>query len=128
MELVGQSLASHFASIPHDWYRNNIIANYEGFYASVVYSYLAALGHDLIAEDVTNQGKIDLTLKMPDKIIIIEFKLTKYGSATEAIQQIKTRNYAAKYLSSGKPIYLLGISFDETTRNIAEIICEELHP
>ena len=128
LELVGQSLASHFASIPHDWYRNNIIANYEGFYASVVYSYLAALGHDLIAEDVTNQGKIDLTLKMPDKIIIIEFKLTKYGSAVEAIQQIKTRNYAAKYLSSGKPIYLLGISFDETIRNIAEIICEELHP
>ncbi len=118
-------LFSHFASIPHDWYRNNDIAHYEGFYASIVYSYLAALGYDLIAEDVTNQGKIDLTLKMPDKIIILEFKLAKYGSAAEAIEQIKTRNYAAKYLGEIKPIYLLGISFDETTRNVAEIISEE---
>lgn len=115
---------SHFASIPHDWYRNNDIAHYEGFYASIIYSYLAALGYDLIAEDVTNQGKIDLTLKMPDKIIILEFKLAKYGSAAEAIEQIKTRNYAAKYLSESKPIHLIGISFDETTRNVAEIISE----
>jgi len=76
---------------------------------------------------VTNQGKIDLTLKMPDKIIILEFKLAKYGSAAGAIEQIKARNYPAKYLSEGRPIYLLGISFDETTRNIAEIISETLN-
>ena len=120
-------LFSHFESIPHGWYRNNNIANYEGFYASIIYSLLCALGYDLIAEDVTNYGKIDLTLRMPDKIIILEFKLSLYGSAAEAIEQIKTRNYAAKYLASGKPIYLLGISFDETIRNIAEIISEEFY-
>ena len=33
-----------FASIPYQWYTNNAIADYEGFYASVVYSYFAALG------------------------------------------------------------------------------------
>ena len=32
-----------FASIPYHWYTNNDIARYEGFYASVVYSYFAAL-------------------------------------------------------------------------------------
>jgi hypothetical protein len=37
-----------FASIPHDWYRNNPIAQYEGYYASVFYSYFAALGLDII--------------------------------------------------------------------------------
>ncbi len=120
-------LFSHFASIPHDWYRNNNIASYEGFYASIVYSLFCALGYDLIAEDVTNYGQIDLTLRMPDKIIILEFKLAKYGSACEAIEQIKTRNYAAKYLANGKPIYLLGIAFDETIRNIVDIISEELN-
>ena len=106
----------------------NNIAEYEGFYSSIVYSYLASLGYQLTPEDVTNQGQIDLTLIMEDKIIILEFKLAKYGSAAEAIEQIKTRNYAAKYLASGKPIYLLGISFDEIIRNIAEIISEEFHP
>ena len=33
-----------YASIPHEWYTNNDIANYEGYYASVFYSYFAGLG------------------------------------------------------------------------------------
>lgn len=33
-------LQSLYASIPHDWHRNNAIANYEGHYASVFYSFL----------------------------------------------------------------------------------------
>lgn len=114
--------ASHFASIPHDWYRNNNnIENYEGYYASVVYSYFAALGYDLIAEDITNHGQIDLTIIMPDKILIVEFKLDKYGTATEALEQILSNNYPQKYLSQQKPIHLIGMSFDSRNRNIAEL-------
>ncbi len=52
-----------FASIPHDWYRKNSIADYEGYYASVFYSYFTSLGLDIIPEDTTNHGKIDMTLK-----------------------------------------------------------------
>ena len=116
---------SHFASIPHDWYRNNNIDNYEGFYASVVYSYFAALGYDLIAEDTTNQGSIDLTIIMPDKILIIEFKLAKYGNAEDAIKQIIDNNYSQKYLIQNKPIHLIGMSFDSDTRNLGDIRIEE---
>ena len=117
-------LSSHFASIPHDWYRKNDIANYEGFYASVVYSYLAALGYELIAEDVTNHGKIDLTVIMPDKILIFEFKLTKYGTAEQAIEQIKAKGYPEKYHSAGKPIHLIGISFDPETKSVRDLCFE----
>jgi len=118
--------SSHFASIPHDWYRNNNIANYEGFYASIVYSYLAALGYDLRAEDTTNQGRIDLTMIMPDKVIILEFKLTKYGSAAEALEQIKAKGYASKYLAENKPIHLIGISFDAESKNVVECLYEKI--
>ena len=114
-------LGSHFASIPHDWYRKNDIANYEGFYASVVYSYLAALGYELIAEDVTNHGKIDLTIIMPDKILIFEFKLIKHGTAAEAVEQIKVKGYPQKYHSTGKPIHLIGISFDPEIKSVTEL-------
>ncbi len=38
-----------FASIPADWHRNNPIAQYEGYYASVFYAYFAALGLDITA-------------------------------------------------------------------------------
>jgi hypothetical protein len=49
---------------------------YEGFYASVIYTYLQALGIEIIGDDVTNQGRIDLTCFIEDKIYIIEFKTT----------------------------------------------------
>ena len=119
-------LGSHFASIPHDWYRKNDIANYEGFYASVVYSYLAALGYELIAEDVTNHGKIDLTIIMPEKILIFEFKLTKHGSAQEAIEQIKAKGYPEKYQAKNQPIHLIGMSFDPETKSVLDLCCEQL--
>jgi hypothetical protein len=109
---------AHFASIPHDWYRNNTIGQYEGFYASIIYSSFAALGYDLRAKDTTNIGCIDLTMIMPDKILIVEFKLKKYGSASDAIEQIKERKYAEKYQALNKPTYLLGFCFGDETKNI----------
>ncbi|GGG03294.1 MULTISPECIES: ATP-binding protein [Cysteiniphilum] len=118
-------LSSHFASIPHDWYRNNNIHHYEGFYASIVYSFIVALGYDVIPEDTTNHGRIDLSLIMHDKIIIIEFKLNKYGSAENALKQIKAKDYAKKYVQDPRKIYLLGISFDADNKNIADIAFEQ---
>ena len=44
---------SFFASIPHDWYRKNDMAGYEGYYCSVVYCYFTALGLDVRAEETT---------------------------------------------------------------------------
>ena len=49
-----------FASIPYEWYTNNDIANYEGYYASVFYSYFAALGLDVTVEDSTSHGRLDM--------------------------------------------------------------------
>ncbi|HLX54635.1 MAG TPA: AAA family ATPase, partial [Aquella sp.] len=116
---------SYFASIPNDWYRNNDIQNYEGFCASIVYSYFCALGYTTIAEDVTNVGKIDLTVKLEDRILILEFKLSQYGDAKSAITQIKNNKYAQKYAAENKTIYLIGVSFDKQTRNVADFIWEK---
>jgi hypothetical protein len=122
-----QILTSHFASIPHDWYRNNNIANYEGFYASVVYSYFTALGYDLTAEDTTNYGRIDLSITMPDKMLLIEFKLSTNGDAKSALAQIKAKNYAQKYIVDNKPIYAIGMSFDPINRNVVDLVSEQLN-
>ena len=46
-----------FASIPCEWYTNNAIADYEGYYASVFYSYFAATGFDVTVEDSSNRGR-----------------------------------------------------------------------
>ncbi len=122
---IGEVLKSHFASIPHDWYPfQNNMQYYEGFYASIIYSYFCALGYNTIAEDKTNVGRIDLTVELPDKFLIFEFKLRQYGNAKSALKQIKEKKYAEKYRSSGKPIYLLGMSFDVKTRNLHDFISE----
>ena len=110
---------SLFASIPADWYRANPVLHYEGYWASVFYSHLASLGLDLTPEDVTNQGRIDLTLKLPQAIVIIEFKRIDGDAPTgEAIAQLRQRGYADKYRTDGRPIWLLGVEFSSTTRSV----------
>ena len=54
-----------FASIPYQRYAagrcrrtNNDIANYEGFYASVFYSYFAALGYEIVVEESSSHGRL----------------------------------------------------------------------
>jgi hypothetical protein len=110
------ALTSLFASIPYNNFTKNNLNLYEGFYASVIYAYLASLGINIIGEDITNKGRIDLTLFVGDKIYILEFKVD--GQQGEALRQIKERNYAEKYLNEGKQIYLIGIEFSSEQKNV----------
>jgi len=110
------SFISLFSSIPYNNYTNNKIYEYEGYYASVFYAYLSASGLDIIAEDVTNLGRIDLTVKINNNIYIIEFKVDE----KDALKQIKEKNYAQKYLNEDKNIYLIGIEFSKKDKNISK--------
>lgn len=121
----GDSAAVHahfqrlYASIPHDWYRNNPITQYEGYWASVFYSHLAALGLDIVAEDVSNQGRCDLAIRYQNCVWVIEFKLTAGDTASgAALEQIKAKNYAAKYRAPGTQVIELGIEFSPSQRQI----------
>ena len=113
---IEAELTRLFASIAADNYRKNDIARFEGYYASVVYSFFAGMGLTVIAEDVANLGRIDLTIQLADHTYVIEFKVVKRKSKTNsALQQIIQQGYATKY--SGK-VYQIGIEFSETKRNI----------
>jgi len=117
------SLKSLFSAIPYNNYVKNELANYEGYYASVIYTFLSSLGYDTVAEDVTNKGRIDLTLKTKNAIFIFEFKV---DSKEEAIKQIKERKYYEKYQAEDKEIYMIGINFDSELKNIAEFKWERV--
>ncbi len=108
-------LESLFASIPYNNYVKNTISSFEGYYASIIYAYLASLGIRIIAEDTTNRGRVDMTLFIANKIYIIEFKVDSTG----ALKQIKSKQYHKKYMSEGKEIYLVGIEFDSKEKNIS---------
>jgi len=117
------SLKSIFASIPYNNYVKNNIADYEGYYAGVIYVYFQSLGFNIVGEDVTNKGRIDLTVISDNNIYIIEFKMSDNNNALE---QIKEKKYAQKYLTQDKDIYLLGIDFDKEEKNINKFEWEKI--
>ncbi|MBL0708647.1 MAG: PD-(D/E)XK nuclease domain-containing protein, partial [Sulfurimonas sp.] len=122
LEDLKVAIVSIFASIANDNYRKNDIYHYEGFYGSVLYTYFQALGCDVIGEDVTNHGRIDLTIKINNLIYIVEFKM----GDDDAMAQIKEKNYADKYLSLKQDIYLVGINFDEKKKNVSRFEWEKV--
>lgn len=113
-----------FAGIPHDWYRKNNIAEFEGFYSAMFYSFFAALGFDLIAEDTTNKGKIDLSLFFESTIFIFEFKMK--NNQKNALLQIKEKKYHEKYNLQYNELFLIGIEFDENEKNISVFEYEKI--
>ena len=42
----------------------------------------------------------------------------------KAFKQIHEKGYAAPYLASGLPIYLIGLSFDPETRHLVDAAAE----
>lgn len=106
-----------FASIPHDWYRNSPIAQYEGYWASVFYSHFAALGLDIVLEDATNHGRIDMAVRGSGRTWLFEFKVVELVPAGKALQQLRDKGYADKYRAAG-PVHLIGVEFSKDSRNI----------
>ena len=125
-EALRRHIASLFAAIPHQWHDTHPIARYEGYYASVFYSHLAALGLDLVPEDASHHGRIDLRLRFNSRIWLFEFKVVELAPEGAALQQIKDRGYADKYRAEGLPIHLIGIEFSRERRALVGFEVESL--
>ncbi len=95
---------------------------YEGFYASVIYAYLASLGMEVYAEDTTNHGRIDLTLAYEGAIFIFEFKVDDKG----AMAQLKKMAYHEKYMGDSKSFTLIAVEFSSDERNIVHFEWEKV--
>ncbi len=114
-------LKSLFASIAYTNYIKNGLSRYEGFYGSILYAYLTGAGFNVIAEDITSHGRIDLSVILNDKVYIFEFKV----KPEDPIKQIKNKRYFEKYLNFSK-VYGIGIVFDNEKRNIKQFKVERL--
>ena len=119
-------LAAFFASIPYQWHTNNEIANYEGYYASVFYSYFASLGLTIIVEDSSRDGRLDMAVLFNGNVYLFEFKVVERAAEGAALRQLKEKGYAAKYRGRGEAIYLIGVEFSRETRTLAAFEVEHL--
>ena len=115
---VEAELRAIYAGIPAEWHRKNDIARFEGYYASVFYSCLAALGFDLTVEDASAAGRAGLALRCGGRLYLFEFKVVERAGEGAALQQLRERGYADKYRASGEPVHLIGVEFSEEARNI----------
>jgi hypothetical protein len=91
----------------------------ESSYVIAIFSLLYSTGLNVITEDNTNKGRIDLTIIVNKRIVyIIEVKLIeKEAEKGKAIKQIEEREYYKKYMNYEK-IYIVGIEINKNKKQI----------
>ncbi|MBP5321089.1 MAG: AAA family ATPase [Kiritimatiellae bacterium] len=115
-----KALKAFFSDIPYDMTdRQN-----EQMWQTICYVVLRSIGVNVNGEVKTGDGRMDMVVDLPNEIYIIEFKLDR--PAAQAMEQIKSKDYAGKYAFSGKRITLIGISFSAAKRTIVEDCVEEI--
>lgn len=102
-----------YAGIPYSITDKN---QNEQLYQSLIYAALVGFGADVEAENMTSDGRMDIALKLPDTIYIIELKYGK--NATEAVEQIQKKNYAVRFASDSRPVIAIGLNISQDRRTI----------
>ena len=92
----------------------------EQYYQTVLYAIFRLLGIYTQAEVSCATGRIDMLVTTPQHVYIFEFKVNTQGSAQDAIAQIKDKEYFHIVAPAGRTLHLVGVSFDEKTRNVGE--------
>ncbi len=100
-----QLLADFLETVP---YCDN--TNYEGHYQQMLYIIFALLtNYDIVVEQHTAKGRIDMTLETADSIYVMELKFNK--SVEEALEQIEAKHYADAFKMKDKEIVKVGMNF-----------------
>ena len=118
-------LATVYDAIPHDWYRKNSIERYEGYYLSVLYTHLKAVGADIHAERSSSRGQADIVLEQSGQVFVMEAKVAEDESEAlvekalvEAMDQIRERGYGDQYRGRGQAIHFIAMVFGQKSRSL----------
>jgi hypothetical protein len=118
-----QHIRTLFAGIPWRNFTNNDLADFEGFYASVLYAFFSSLRAQVIPEDVTNRGQADMTIILENHIYVMEIKVVDNlpEGNNKALEQIIQRKYAEKYRNKeGMTVHEVGLVFSKSERNLVQ--------
>ena len=84
--------------------------HYEGHWQQTLYIMFALLtNYDILVEQHTAKGRIDITMETADTIYVMELKFNK--SAEEALAQIEAKHYVDAFKMSGKKMVKIGLNF-----------------
>ena len=95
---------------------------HENAYGRCLSFLLASCGYEFKMEDVQSNGRADVVAKNPEMVCVFELKVDE--PVDKAFAQIRKKGYAEPYLADGRPIWLIGLSFDSNTRRLVECASE----
>ena len=95
---------------------------HEAAYQRILCTLLASQGFEYRAEDRQSNGRADIVAKHKRGIYIFELKVDE--PVDRAFGQMRRKGYAEPYIAIGKPIWLIGLSFDAKTRRLVDCAAE----
>ena len=109
-------LKSLFASAPYD----STTGDKENHFQNMMWVVFKMMGFYSHTEYHTSDGRIDLLVETPLYRYVMEFKLD--GTAEEALQQIKSKDYPLQFQLDEKKTFLLGVNFSRNSRTIEKYL------
>ncbi|MBQ8159018.1 MAG: ATP-binding protein [Prevotella sp.] len=114
-----ERLKSLFASAPYD----STTGDKENHFQNMMWVVFKMMGFYSHTEYHTSDGRIDLLVETTLYRYIMEFKLD--GTAEEALQQIKSKDYQLPFQVDEKKIFLIGVNFSRETRTIEKYLIDD---
>ena len=113
-----QRINNIFASAPKPTKQKQYELNCQAF----VWLIFKLMGEFVLCEVQNGKGRSDAVVWEKDAIYIFEFKMD--GSAKEAMQQIKSRDYPIAYKNDGRKIVKVAVNYSSELRQLSEWIVE----
>jgi hypothetical protein len=111
-----ERLKSLFASAPYD----STTGDKENHFQNMMWVVFKMMGFYSHTEYHTSDGRIDLLVETPLYRYVMEFKLD--GTAEEALEQIKSKDYPLQFQMDEKKTFLVGVNFSRETRTIERYV------
>lgn len=92
--------------------------DYEGHYQSLLYTIFSLLGMYVDVEVRTPRGRVDMVMRTPTTLYVVELKLDK--SADAAMNQIDLKKYPERFALCGLPIVKVAINFDSESHTLQD--------
>lgn len=100
-----QMLASFLETTP---YCDN--THYEGHFQQMLYMFFALLpDYEIMVEQHTAKGRIDLVLETKTTIYVMELKFNR--NVEDALVRMENKRYADAFKMKGKPVVKVGMNF-----------------
>ena len=94
----------------------------EIFFENNLYVIFTMLGFDVQTEYHTSDGRIDVLIRTPKYVYIIELK--RDSSPEAALAQINSKHYESPFRADSRAIVKIGVNFSTATRNLTAWLIE----